>query len=237
MSTYVLRHGQTEYSKRYLVNGDPARPVLLSDEGGVRACGRGWPALPLRSVRTWLASEFPRARQTASLLMGIPAAELIVDPRLNELDYGEFEGRPFLEYAAWLDAKGADQLPPGGSESQREGIQRMLQGVLGALEHPGPRVIVGHGLLLSVLLWHRDRSTGGSMPLFFPEAPCVDPIAIPDDELPDCISDLLGDLEEDVREDPFGTVLRRCSGPARGPVVATFDPVSHSPDQKDSPHA
>ncbi len=236
MSTYILRHGQTDYSKRYLVNGDPARPVLLSDEG-VWTCGRGWSDLPLHSVRTWLASEFPRAQQTASLLMGISAAELIVDPRLNELDYGAFEGRPFLEYAAWLDAKGADQSPPDGAESQRQGIQRMLQGVLAALEHSGPRILVGHGLLLSVLLWHRDRSTGEAMPLFFPEAPCVEPVAIPDDKLPGRISALLCDLEADVPGDPPGHGHAEKFRIGDGPVVATFDPVSHSPDQKDLPHA
>ena len=236
MTTHILRHGQTEYSRRYLVNGDPARPVHLT-EGGVHACGRGWSTLPLHSVRTWLASEFPRAQQTASLLMGVPAAELVVDPRLNELNYGEFEGGPFLEYAAWLDAKGADQRPPDGVESQREGIRRMLHGALGALDHPSPRVLVGHGLLVSVLLWDLDRSVGEAMPLFFPEAPCLDPVAIPDDELSDRISTMLSDLEVGSGRDRprHGDVeLFRGSG---GSAIATFGSVSHSLDQKEFPHA
>ncbi|MFE8939566.1 histidine phosphatase family protein [Streptomyces sp. NPDC007872] len=238
MTTYVLRHGQTNYSRRYLVNGDPTKPIRLSEEGR-RSLNKGWSSVPLHSVKTWLASEFPRAQQTASLLMGVPGPELITDPRLNELDYGEFEGSPFLEYAVWLDGHGAHERPPGGSESQREGIRRMLAGVLAALEHPGPRVLVAHGLLISVLLWHRDRAVGETMPLFFPEAPYVEPVAIPDVELLEFIRTLMNDLETDV-QDRTGTIgdwgiFRTGDGSA----VATVDSVSpsHSQDQKDLPHA
>ncbi|MFE7803673.1 hypothetical protein ACFU51_03195 [Streptomyces sp. NPDC057430] len=71
----------------------------------------------------------------------------------------------------------------------------MLTGVLAAQEHPGPRVLVAHGLLASVLLWHRERTPGGVMPLFFPEAPYNELVAIPDAELPELIGALMGDLE------------------------------------------
>ncbi|WP_327655881.1 histidine phosphatase family protein [Streptomyces sp. NBC_00483] len=238
MTTYILRHGQTNYSKRYLVNGDPTKQILLTDEGR-QSLGLVWSAVPLRSVATWLTSEFPRARQTALLLMGVPSPEPIVDARLNELDYGDFEGKPFLEYAAWLDAHGPGQCPPGAVESQREGIRRMLTGVLAALEPPGPRVLVGHGLLLSVLHWHRNRATDEAMPLFFPEAPYVEPLVLLDDELPLLVTELMDDLDSAaLREITAGddaSILRIGEGPA----VATVDPVSpsHSPDKKDLPHA
>ncbi|MEJ8643619.1 histidine phosphatase family protein [Streptomyces sp. MS1.HAVA.3] len=238
MTTYIVRHGQTNYSKRYLVNGDPTKHIHLNEEGR-QSLSRAWTILPLHSVSTWLTSEFPRAKQTTSLLMGVPAATLIVDGQLNELDYGEFEGSPFLEYAVWLDAHGAGQRPPGAAESQREGIRRMLSGVLAALEHPGPRVLVGHGLLVSVLLWHRHRSPDDPMPLFFPEAPYVEPVAIPDDELPILITALLDDLDTSVHHesatDGDSTILRI----SEGSTVATVDAVSpsHSLDKKDLPHA
>ncbi|MHB9759910.1 histidine phosphatase family protein [Streptomyces sp. BYX5S] len=236
MTTYVLRHGQTDYSRRYLVNGDPSKPVHLTDEGR-QSLNRGWSTLPLHTVSTWLTSEFPRAQQTASLLMGVPLEELVVDPRLNELDYGEFEGRPFLDYAAWLDDAGPDERPAGATESQRDGIRRMLTGLLDVLKHPGPRVLVGHGLLASVLLWHQIRSPTEVMPLFFPEAPYVEPIAIPDDELPDWVTTLLSDLATDVpggRAERGGADIFRIG---EGSAVATVDSVSHPPDQKDLPHA
>ncbi|GFH34882.1 histidine phosphatase family protein [Streptomyces pacificus] len=201
MKTFLLRHGQTEYSTKYLVNGDPTVSVQLSEEG-VRSCQRAWTVLPLHSMRTWVASGFPRAQQTALLLTGVPSAKLVVEPRLNELDYGEFEGGPFLDYGGWLDHHGAWQRPPGATESQREGIRRMLLGVEDCLNLPGPRLLIGHGLLLSVLFWHRDRSEGEAMPLFFPEAPCVQPLDVPDGVLSGWIAELLTDLEMEPRRDP-----------------------------------
>ncbi|MFF8013096.1 hypothetical protein [Streptomyces sp. NPDC007929] len=75
------------------------------------------------------------------------------------------------------------------------------------------------------------------MPLFFPEAPYVVPIAIPDDELPDWITALMSDLDRDVpgdRADRGGADIFRIG---EGSAVATVDSVSHQPDQKDLPHA
>lgn len=233
---YILRHGQTDYSKRYLVNGDPSRAIRLNDEG-VRSCRLPWSALPLHNVRTWLTSGFPRAQQTASLLMGVPAPELVVDARLNELDYGKFEGGPFLEYGSWLDRHGSSQRPSGARESQREGIRRMLSGAHAALAHPGPRVLVCHGLLVSVLLWHRDRSPDEAMPLFFPEASYVEPLAVDDEVLHGWIVALLTDFDCEEPQDPGGldraTKLR--IGPR--PAVATFEAVAHSSEKEGPPHA
>ncbi|WP_327431390.1 histidine phosphatase family protein [Streptomyces sp. NBC_01236] len=201
MTTHILRHGQTEYSTKYLVNGDPSVPIQLSEEG-VRSCQRAWTVLPLHSLRTWVASGFPRAQQTALLLTGVPAADLVIEDRLNELDYGEFEGGPFLGYGDWLDRHGAWHRPPGAAESQREGIRRMLLGVQACLALPGPRLLVSHGLLLSVLFWQQNRSAGEALPLFFPEAPCVQPLDVQDDVLGGWIADLLSDLDAEASQDP-----------------------------------
>ncbi|MFY1676674.1 histidine phosphatase family protein [Streptomyces sp. WMMC905] len=203
MNSYVLRHGQTEYSTKHLVNGDPSVPVQLSDEG-VRSCRHPWRFLPLHSVRTWASSAFPRAQQTAFLLAGVPAAKLVIEPRLNELDYGEFEGGPWLTYGDWLDQHGARRRPPGAAESQREGIRRMLLGLRECLALPGPRLVVGHGLLLSVLLWQQGRSGGEAVPLVFPEARCGEPLDVADDVLGGWIAELLSDLDAEDREDPDG---------------------------------
>jgi probable phosphoglycerate mutase len=236
MTTHILRHGETRHSREYVVNGDPKRPVPLSEEG-LKSCGLAWHLLPLHQVATWLSSEFPRARQTASRLMAVPETDLVVDRRLNELDYGDFEGGPFLEYAAWLEHNGGCRRPLRASESQREGIRRMLTGLRAVVEHPGPRVVVCHGLLVSVLRWHRVRSSGDPMPLFFPEAPYVEPMSFGDKELLDCVKTLLAGLaaegETDAGARADGHVSRRESG--RG--VATFDQVSHPHAQRDIPHA
>ena len=236
MTTYILRHGQTAYSERYLVNGDLTQSIPLSEEGQ-RAANRARSAVDATVVRTWVASEFPRTQQTASLLKNYPSANPVIDARLNELDYGGYEGGPFLDYAAWLERHGAGQRPPGARESQQEGIWRMLVGVLAALQRPGPRVVVCHGLLVSVLLWHRDRSPRAPMPLFFPEAPCAEPLAVPDDVLFDWIRVLLTELEVAQGPDQPGLGEAQAIPIGDGSAIATVTSVSRPPDQKDLPHA
>ncbi|MDI3417296.1 histidine phosphatase family protein [Streptomyces luteolus] len=236
MTTHILRHGETHYSREYLVNGDPSRAIPLS-KAGVQSCGLVWHTLPLRQVSTWFSSEFRRARQTASMLMGVPEQGPVVDPQLNELDYGDFEGGPFLEYAAWLEEHGGRRRPPGARECQREGIERMLVGLQATVEHPGPRVVVCHGLLVSVLLWYRERPAGESMPLFFPEAPCVQPVSFEDEELLSCVKSLLNA----VAAEPEGDAEQRGDGAKSraeaGLDVATFDRVNQPHAQRDFPDA
>ncbi|SFC61636.1 histidine phosphatase family protein [Streptomyces aidingensis] len=201
MTTYVLRHGRTAYSARYLVNGDPAVPVPL-DEEGMSTSRAARTTLPTRSAQTWMTSAFPRARQTAAILLDDIAVTPSVNPLLDELHYGDFEGGPFLAYAAWLRCNGPWARPPGARESQREGIRRMLLGVRSALETPAPRIVVAHGLLLSVLRWRLACAPGAAMPLFFPEAPCLVPVAMADDELAGHVASLLEQVDASRRHEP-----------------------------------
>ncbi|MDH6138475.1 putative phosphoglycerate mutase [Kitasatospora sp. GP30] len=193
MTTYLLRHGRTSYSAEYRVNGDPRIGVALDSEG-VAACRRAHRELPIADLRSCVVSAFPRTAQTARLLLGKAVTPLVVDARLNELDYGAFEGRPFLEYGAWLRESGASRRPDGGQESQLEGISRMLRGVQACLELPGPRLIVGHGLLISVLSWQLSRTEEPVMPPLFPEAPYLRPLAVTDAELGSMATLLLNEI-------------------------------------------
>ncbi|RMI45401.1 histidine phosphatase family protein [Streptomyces triticirhizae] len=222
VTTHLLRHGRTEYSARYLVNGDPAVQLQL-DEEGVRACHTARPTLPIESARTWIASAFPRAQQTAALLIGEEARLPVVIPLLNELDYGYFEGAPFLEYAAWLRHHGPWVKPPGAGESQREGIHRMLLGLMATLEKPGPRVVVAHGLLLSVLDWHLSRTPGSAMPLFFPEAPYLVPLAIDDGPMAKHAAALLEELDNQDRRHGWAPGHVPISGTDAASTLANVD--------------
>ncbi|MEU6572531.1 histidine phosphatase family protein [Streptomyces sp. NPDC046805] len=200
MTTYLLRHARTSYSSRYLVNGDPRLPLPLDDEG-VRTCHASRHSLQAETRSCiWAVSTFPRTHQTAALLSDDPDLRPTVLPHLDELDYGTFEAGPFLEYATWLQQHGPWTRPPGASESQREGIRRMLHGVRAALDLPGPRMIVAHGLLLSVLGWDLSRGPDTAMPLFFQEAPCLAPLRYSDEHLSERITSLLSELAEPASE-------------------------------------
>jgi probable phosphoglycerate mutase len=111
--TLLLRHGQTSHSVRRVFSGssDP----LLTPEGRAqaRAAAKRLADVPFDVV---VASPRRRAIATAEQL----GREVLVDERLREVDFGDWEGRTFAEIreewpeemAAWLaDEKVA---PPGG---------------------------------------------------------------------------------------------------------------------------
>lgn len=189
MLIYVLRHGRTAYSAAYLLNGDPHVPVPLDDEG-VAQCVAARDALPVAEIAVGVCSPFLRTRQTAELLTAGRKIPIVTDARLGEVDYGQFEGRSFTEYAEWLRRRGGWARPPGAREAQREGIQRMARGLRAALDYPRPLLVVTHGLMVSVL----RHSAPLRNVLLFPEAPYLTPTTL----TPDYLSSILDDLERDL---------------------------------------
>lgn len=75
------------------------------------------------------------------------------------------------------------------------------------------------------------------MPLFFPEAPCAEPLAVPDDVLFDWIRVLLSELGVAQGPDQPGLGEARAIPIGDGSAIATVASVSRPPDQKDLPHA
>jgi probable phosphoglycerate mutase len=123
---------------------------------------------------------------------------------LNEPDYGVFEGRPFLEYAAWLRRHGPIARPPGSRESQREALLRMLSGCAFLPTTEAPRLVVAHGLLISVLSWFRSRGSRAGIPSFFPEASYLEPLAVTDRCLHEWVSHLSDELHEELDSNKVG---------------------------------
>lgn len=178
-TTMLVRHAPTEYSTSFRINGDPSVPVGLTSEGKA-ACRE------LRNsigpVGSCVVSGFDRCLQTAGLLVG-EQVDVLVEPRLGELDHGVFEGGPFLDYAYWLAEHGPWRRPPRAAESQAEGIARMAAGLLAALDQTAPRLVVAHGLLSSVVTWAREHRGEPLSEVFMRAAPCLVPIALDEDDL------------------------------------------------------
>jgi probable phosphoglycerate mutase len=152
---YLVRHGQTESSKRLAYSG--RSDVALTADGREQA----------RSVAAKLAdagidgvfsSPLSRARDTAQAIADATGAPLTVDERFTEVDYGRFEGvdragarelvgQPFEDWRA--DPFGS---PVPGMEPLADALTRARAATADALaahEHP---VIVGHQGILRVVL-------------------------------------------------------------------------------------
>lgn len=143
MKVCLVRHGESEGNVRHEINDDPRRVVNLTARGREQAAAA---AEKLRDVAFThaYASEFPRARQTAAILLCHHALELHVDARLNE----RISGMDGLHVDVFNDYVRDDYLhakPPRGESflEQMERVRGFLDDI--AARHPdGVVLAVSH---------------------------------------------------------------------------------------------
>lgn len=147
----LARHGESTYSARGLCSGDPNVEVPLTPRGRAQA-GRLGVELAGETIGLVVTSEFGRTQETADVAFAGRSIPRLVLPELNDVDYGEFEGRPLAEYRAWLhEREAAAELPTG--ESRANVAARCcsaLRFLLGREE--GTIVAVTHELIIAFAL-------------------------------------------------------------------------------------
>ncbi len=157
---YVVRHGETEFNRRRIVQGRKVDASL--NEAGRRqadALARRFADERLDAV---YASTLRRARETASAVAakhpGVPVRHL---HDLEEMSWGDYEGRPFDERVRAMYERmealwqaGDFSRPVTGGESIAEVQARGLKALDHILaRHPGETVlVVAHGRFIRVLL-------------------------------------------------------------------------------------
>jgi probable phosphoglycerate mutase len=148
----LIRHGPTEWNDNGRIQG--RADLELSSRG--RAEVARWRLPAAWAQARVLSSPLRRARATAALLTG---GTPIIDDRLIEMDWGDWQGRRLAELRARApalmaanEARGLDFRPPGG-ESPREVCAR-LQALLAELAaDPQPVVAVCHkGVIRAALV-------------------------------------------------------------------------------------
>ena len=92
MKITLIRHGESLANVGHFISDDPGKPIGLTEKGRAQA-----EALALRlhdEIFTHAyASEFPRAQQTANILLRHHSCKLQIDARLNERKSG-MDGLP-----------------------------------------------------------------------------------------------------------------------------------------------
>jgi broad specificity phosphatase PhoE len=152
----VARHGESEYSARQLVNGDPGVSCPLTEAGRAQARALG-EALAQDRIDLCAVTEFERVRETAELALAGRDVPFLVVPELNDPRYGEFEGGPLDAYREWVWEQGPLEAPPGG-EHRGELAGRYARGLRTLAGRPEETILlVAHSLPLAYL---RDASTG-----------------------------------------------------------------------------
>ncbi len=142
---YLVRHAEPELTGVLLGACDPP----LSEAGKRAAAG-----IRLPDVAVIYTSELRRARETAS---AIATGPLIVDPDLNEISYGAWDGLSWADivqrFPDEAEAKLADWqavTPPGGEEWVRF-EQRVARAVERIRAGAFPAAVVAHVTVNSVI--------------------------------------------------------------------------------------
>ena len=148
----LARHGESEFSRRSAMNGDPAVPNALTAAGveQARALGR---ALADEPIDLCVTSEFERVRQTADVaLSGRDVARLVLAD-LNDIQVGDFESGLLADYRRWAHTHGPEDLPPGGGESRAAVVRRYVRAFRAILARPEATIlVVAHSLPIRYVL-------------------------------------------------------------------------------------
>jgi len=148
----LARHGESDYSARGLVNGEPEAGVGLTERGKeeARALGRALVGEPLDLC---VVTPLPRTRATAELALLGRSVPCEVVPGLADPRAGRFEGRRLDEYRTWAWTAGSGEPAPGGGESRLAVVGRYAESYRGLLAR-GERTIlaIAHALPIAYLL-------------------------------------------------------------------------------------
>ena len=139
----LTRHAHSLLNAERRVNGDPSRPVPLTDTGREEARLLGQELTGLRLDRC-VCTRFGRTRETAEIALAGRSLPLDVEPLLDDIAIGELEGETHDDYDAWKHAHTRDDPFPGG-ESLNDAARRYARGFRELLAHPsGCTLVVCH---------------------------------------------------------------------------------------------
>jgi broad specificity phosphatase PhoE len=161
-----VRHGESVFSVRSLVNGDPRVICGLTELGRQQARQLG-ERLSGEPIGLCVVTEFPRTHETADLVLGAREVPRLVVPELNDPFYGSFEGGALADYRRWAATHSPEDIPPGGGESKLAVARRYVRGFRILLDRPeSSLLVVCHSLPISFAVAAADgRAPRARMPL------------------------------------------------------------------------
>jgi broad specificity phosphatase PhoE len=161
-----VRHGESEFSVKELVNGDPSVACGLTEVGRQQAEQLG-ERLAGEPLELCVVTEFPRTHETADLVLGGRDVPRLVLPELNDPFYGEFEGGSLADYRRWAASHGPMDVPPGRGESRVSIATRYVRGFRALLERPeSTLLVVCHSLPIAFAVAGADgRGPRARMPM------------------------------------------------------------------------
>lgn len=143
MKIFLVRHGESEANVAQRINDDPSRPVSLTERGRLQAEEASEKLRAVPFIHAY-ASEFPRARQTAEILLRYHDCPLHIDARINERRTG-MDGQ---SVEAFHDLVSPDplraKLAPGESFLEQMERLRSFMDEIAARHSDGIALAVSH---------------------------------------------------------------------------------------------
>jgi probable phosphoglycerate mutase len=138
---YVLaRHGESTLNSENRINGDPAVPVALTENGREEARLLGGQVAHIR-LEVCICTRFTRTRGTAEIALAGRDVPIEVEPLLDDIDVGNLEGLTLEDYRAWKREHTRRDPFPGG-ESLDAAARRYAQAFRTLLGRPERSVLV-----------------------------------------------------------------------------------------------
>jgi broad specificity phosphatase PhoE len=165
-SAILMRHGESVFSVRGLLNGDASVPGGLTPVGveQARVLGERLRDVPIDLVVT---SELERAIETADIATAGRHLPRLVLPGLNDPRYGRFEGGSLEAYRDWAHSSSSSAEPGDGGESRYAMVERYTAAfrlILGRQEDTV--AVFAHSLPLAyAIAAHDGLAPGARMPL------------------------------------------------------------------------
>jgi broad specificity phosphatase PhoE len=148
----LARHGESTLSVLGRTNGDPSLACGLTEAGRAQARQLGR-ELAAERIDLCVTSEFDRARETADIALERRETPRLVLSDLNDIRFGEFEGRALTDYRAWAHAHSPTDPAPGGGDSRAETVARYVRAYRTILARPEETIlVVAHGLPVRYVL-------------------------------------------------------------------------------------
>lgn len=178
---YYLRHGQTTW------NADGNRYAGATDvpltELGIEQARKGAALLRQLPIDAVFCSGMGRALDTARLALDGRSVPIVQDPRLNEMNYGRWEGKTHAEILAmpenhWHDwAQDPDAWRPGETGELASELVARVTGflfdvmqpgrtVLAVAHHTTGRLLIAHMLEMPLANYRRLQLDNASLSLF-----------------------------------------------------------------------
>ena len=132
LETLILaRHAHAASNAGDTINGIPPGEGL-SPQGVEEAVALGLAARDgADRARRQLAASGARPRRSRSRSRAADVP-LVVEPRLDEIGFGSFEGGSLAAYRAWAWEQPPDAACPGGGETRADAARRFADGLGGA---------------------------------------------------------------------------------------------------------